>query len=46
MLNNTGNDLVLNPEFLPMVQRLDECISYLGEHVGYVSSTLTLAARL
>lgn len=34
MLNNPGNDLVLKPDFLPMVKRLDECISYLGEHVG------------
>lgn len=34
LLNNPGNELVLNPDFLPMVQRLDECISYLGENVS------------
>lgn len=34
MLNNPGNELVLNADFLPTVRRLDECISYLGEHVS------------
>lgn len=34
MLNNPGNDLVLSPDFLPMVSRLDECINYLAEHVS------------
>ncbi len=34
MLNNPGNELVLHPDFLPMVRRLDECISYLGENVS------------
>jgi hypothetical protein len=35
ILNNPGGELVLSPDFLPMVRRLDECISYLGEHVSY-----------
>lgn len=34
MLNNPGNNLVLSPDFLPMVRRLDECLGYLGEHVS------------
>lgn len=39
MLNNPGNDLVLNPQFLPMVKRLEECITYLGEHVSRLCCT-------
>lgn len=37
MLNNPGDDLVLNPQFLPMVKRLDECLTYLGEHVSWLN---------
>ncbi|WOO83859.1 Conserved oligomeric Golgi complex subunit 3 [Vanrija pseudolonga] len=42
MLNNPGNDLVLSPDFLPMVSRLDECISYLGEHRDFKDAELYL----
>lgn len=34
MLNTPSNNLVLNDDFLPMVKRLEECLSYLGEHVS------------
>ncbi|CAK9781075.1 Sec34-domain-containing protein [Cutaneotrichosporon oleaginosum] len=42
MLNNPGNDLVLHPDFLPMVRRLDECISYLGENRDFKAAELYL----
>ncbi|BEI85442.1 hypothetical protein CcaverHIS002_0508430 [Cutaneotrichosporon cavernicola] len=42
MLNNPGNELVLHPDFLPMVQRLDECISYLGENRDFKDAELYL----
>ncbi|KAK4688991.1 conserved oligomeric Golgi complex subunit 3, partial [Tremellales sp. Uapishka_1] len=42
MLNNPGNNLVLNPDFLPMVARLDECLGYLGEHRDFKDSELYL----
>ncbi|WVR07593.1 hypothetical protein IAU60_004635 [Kwoniella sp. DSM 27419] len=42
MLNNPGNDLVLSPDFLPMVKRLDECIGYLGEHRDFKDAELYL----
>ena len=34
MLNTPASDLVLSPDFLPMVKRLDECIGYLTDHVS------------
>ncbi|WWD19057.1 hypothetical protein CI109_103515 [Kwoniella shandongensis] len=42
MLNNPGNNLVLSPDFLPMVKRLDECLSYLGEHRDFKDAELYL----
>ncbi|OWZ31050.1 hypothetical protein C343_03746 [Cryptococcus neoformans C23] len=42
MLNNPGNDLVLNPQFLPMVKRLDECLTYLGEHRDFKDAEVYL----
>jgi hypothetical protein len=40
MLNTPSNNLVLNDDFLPMVKRLEECLSYLGEHVSVVALQL------
>ncbi|WWC71562.1 uncharacterized protein I206_105520 [Kwoniella pini CBS 10737] len=42
MLNNPGNNLVLSPDFLPMVKRLDECLGYLGEHRDFKDAELYL----
>ncbi|KAK6910494.1 hypothetical protein I203_104526 [Kwoniella mangroviensis CBS 8507] len=42
MLNNPGNNLVLSPNFLPMVKRLDECLGYLGEHRDFKDAELYL----
>ncbi|KAL7422762.1 Golgi transport complex subunit 3 [Cryptotrichosporon argae] len=42
MLNNPGGNLVLSPDFLPMVQRLDECIGYLSEHRDFKDSEVYL----
>ncbi|WRT68392.1 uncharacterized protein IL334_005368 [Kwoniella shivajii] len=42
MLNSPGNNLVLSPDFLPMVKRLDECLSYLGEHRDFRDAELYL----
>lgn len=42
MLNNPGNDLVLNPQFLPMVKRLEECLTYLGEHRDFKDAEVYL----
>lgn len=36
MLHNPGDDLVLSDSFLPMVQRLDECLTYLSGNVRLV----------
>ena len=35
LLNTPSSTLVLSPDFLPMLQRLDECIGYLEQHVGH-----------
>ncbi|WVQ81860.1 hypothetical protein IAT38_003987 [Cryptococcus sp. DSM 104549] len=42
MLNNPGNNLVMNPDFLPMVKRLEECLGYLGEHRDFKDAELYL----
>ncbi|ODN78720.1 hypothetical protein L202_04287 [Cryptococcus amylolentus CBS 6039] len=42
ILNNPGNALVLNPDFLPMVKRLDECIGYLSDHRDFRDSEIYL----
>ena len=34
LLNTPASTLVLSPDFLPMLQRLDECIGYLEQHVS------------
>jgi hypothetical protein len=33
MLNNPGEELVLSDGFLAMVERLDNCLTYLRTHV-------------
>ncbi|WVQ74956.1 hypothetical protein IAR50_004564 [Cryptococcus sp. DSM 104548] len=42
MLNNPGHTLVLSPDFLPMVKRLDECIGYLSDHRDFKDSEIYL----
>lgn len=34
MLNHPGEDLVLQPDFLVMVERVDICLEYLQGHVS------------
>lgn len=45
MLNNPGEDLVLSDGFLDMVERVDECLSYLQSHVRGASSGLCFKPR-
>ena len=33
MLNHPGEDLVLQPDFLLMVERVDVCLEFLQSHV-------------
>jgi hypothetical protein len=42
MLNHPGESLVLQSEFLYMVERVDICIDYLREHVCFALSHLQL----
>nr|ODO02272.1 hypothetical protein L204_01004 [Cryptococcus depauperatus CBS 7855] len=42
ILNNPGNNLVLDPDFLPMVKRLEECIGYLEDHRDFRDAELYL----
>jgi hypothetical protein len=39
MLNHPGEDLVLQPDFLVMVERVDICLEYLQNHVSTPSVT-------
>lgn len=40
MLNHPGDSLVLQGDFLDMVERVDICIDFLKHHVGSVSPSL------
>jgi hypothetical protein len=36
LFNTPGEDICLNGEFIPMLDKLDECISYMQEHVKWI----------
>jgi hypothetical protein len=36
LFNTPGEDICLNEEFIPMLDKLDECISYMQEHVKWI----------
>lgn len=38
MLNHPGDDIVLQTDFLIMVERVDICLAYLQQHVSALSS--------
>ena len=45
MLNHPGESLVLQTDFLYMVERVDICIEYLKAHVRSFTSRITLMRR-
>jgi hypothetical protein len=36
LFNSPGDDICLNPEFIPMLNKLDECLEYMQEHVSEI----------
>lgn len=34
LFNSPGDDICLQPDFIPMLEKLDECIEYMQEHVS------------
>ncbi|CAO3589282.1 unnamed protein product [Absidia cylindrospora] len=42
MFNSPGDDICLRPEFIPMLEKLDECIKYMSDHLDYRDSELYL----
>jgi Sec34-like family len=46
MLNHPGEDLVLQPDFLIMVERVDICLEYLQNHVRALSAFQILHSHL
>ncbi|KAF7728396.1 Golgi transport complex subunit 3 [Apophysomyces ossiformis] len=42
LFNLPGDDICLHPEFMPMLQTLDECIDYMQQHLSYRDSELYL----
>jgi hypothetical protein len=42
MLNHPGEDLVLQPDFLVMVERVDICLEYLQNHVSTSEASQTI----
>ncbi|KAL0096522.1 Sec34-like family-domain-containing protein [Phycomyces blakesleeanus] len=42
LFNSPGDDICLRPEFIGMLQTLDECIEYMQQHVSYRDSELYL----
>ncbi|KAI8890745.1 Sec34-domain-containing protein [Backusella circina FSU 941] len=42
LFNTPGEDVCLNEEFIPMLDKLDECIGYMQEHPNYRDSELYL----
>ena len=45
MLNHPGEDLVLQPDFLLMVERVDICLEFLQSHVWIFFGLLHLLTR-
>ncbi|KAI8978061.1 Sec34-like family-domain-containing protein [Pilobolus umbonatus] len=42
LFNSPGEDICLNPEFIPMLEKIDECIDYMHQHLSYRDSELYL----
>ncbi|KAI8367627.1 Sec34-like family-domain-containing protein [Radiomyces spectabilis] len=42
LFNAPGDDICLNPQFVPMLKTLDECINYMQQHLEYRDSELYL----
>ena len=40
MLNTPGESLVLDPKFIPMLQKLDQCLAFVSGHGHYKESNL------
>ncbi|KAI8068296.1 Sec34-like family-domain-containing protein [Gongronella butleri] len=41
-LNAPGDDICLQPDFIPMLEKLDECIDYMTDHLNYRDAELYL----
>lgn len=35
LFNSPGDDICLQPDFIPMLEKLDECIKYMQDHVSW-----------
>ncbi|KAL0135965.1 Sec34-like family-domain-containing protein [Mucor lusitanicus] len=42
LFNSPGDDICLQPDFIPMLEKLDECIQYMQDHHTYRDSELYL----
>ncbi|EPB84249.1 hypothetical protein HMPREF1544_08969 [Mucor circinelloides 1006PhL] len=42
LFNSPGDDICLQPDFIPMLVKLDECIKYMQDHHSYRDSELYL----
>ncbi|KAI9246933.1 Sec34-like family-domain-containing protein [Phascolomyces articulosus] len=42
LFNSPGDDVCLHPDFVPMLQKLDECIEYMQQHLKYRDAELYL----
>ncbi|CAO0796441.1 unnamed protein product [Mucor circinelloides] len=42
LFNSPGDDICLQPDFIPMLEKLDECIKYMQDHHSYRDSELYL----
>ncbi|CAO3632757.1 unnamed protein product [Cunninghamella echinulata] len=42
VFNAPGDDICLKPDFIPMLEKLDECITYMNDHLNYRDSELYL----
>ncbi|ORX59004.1 Sec34-domain-containing protein [Hesseltinella vesiculosa] len=41
-LNAPGDNICLQPDFIPMLEKLDECIQYMNDHLNYHDAELYL----
>ncbi|KAI8330814.1 Sec34-like family-domain-containing protein [Choanephora cucurbitarum] len=40
LFNSPGDDICLNPEFIPMLEQLDQCLDYMEQHSNYRDAEL------
>ena len=44
LFNSPGDDICLNPEFIPMLEQLDKCLDYMEQHVSLLFSKTSLTS--